>query len=162
MTRPVQSTNVVQVPSNPPVSAKPHEAAQIVPASSDIQARQPTGPATEESASKPVNSVAGAAQISGEQGMTGSFEGEVRNETLGVTAGYEINVREENGGIYGCSAVRTSLSGSGGFHGSVNGSRVVFETEGKKLRIRFIGELQGDEMKGTYTVLSTLDMEDLS
>jgi hypothetical protein len=87
--------------------------------------------------------------------MTGSFEGEVRNETLGVTAGYEITVREENGGIYGCSTVQTPLSGSGGINGSINGSRVVFETEGKKLHVRFIGELQGDEMKGTYTVLST-------
>jgi hypothetical protein len=153
---PDQSANIVQVPSNPPVSAtQPHEAAQIVPPSSDIQKRQPTAPATGESAIKPIKSGAGTAQISGEQGMTGSFEGEVRNETLGVTAGYEITVREENGGIYGCSTVQTPLSGSGGFNGSVNGSRVVFETEGKKLHIRFIGELQGDEMKGTYTVLST-------
>lgn len=153
---PDQSTNTVQVPSNPPISAtQPHEAAQIVPSSSEIQKRQPTGPATGESPIKPIKSEAGTARISGEQGMTGSFEGEVRNETLGVTAGYEITVREENGGIYGCSTVQTPLSGSGGLNGSVNGSRVVFETEGKKLHIRFVGELQGDEMKGTYTVLST-------
>ena|GEM_PF-341398 len=153
---PAQSTNIVQVPFNPPVSAtQPHEAAQIVPPGSDIQKRQPTGPATGESAIKPIKSGAGTAQVSGEQGMTGSFEGEVRNETLGVTAGYEITVREENGGIYGCSTVQTPLSGSGGLNGSVNGSRVVFETEGKKFHVRFIGELQSDEMKGTYTVLST-------
>jgi hypothetical protein len=153
---PDQSTNIVQVPSNPPVSAtQPHEVAQIALSASDIQERQPTGPATGESATEPIKNAAGTVQTGGEQGMTGTFEGEVRNDTLGVTAGYEINVREENGGIYGCSTVQTSLSGSGSINGSVNGSRVVFETDGKKLRIRFIGELQGDEIKGTYTVLST-------
>jgi hypothetical protein len=153
---PGQSTNNVQLSSNPPISAtQPHEAAQVVPLRSDIQKAQPAGPATGESAIKPAKSEAGTAQISGEQGMTGTFDGEVRNESLVVTAGYEITVREENGGIYGCSSVQPPLSGSGGINGSVNGSRVVFETEGKKLHIRFIGELQGDEMKGTYTVLST-------
>jgi hypothetical protein len=153
---PAQPANIVQVPFNPPISAaQPHEAAQIVPSSSEIQKRQPTGPATEESAIKPTKSGAGTAQISGGQGMTGTFEGEVRNETLGVTAGYEITVREENGGLYGCSTVQGPLSGSGGFQGSVNGSRVVFETEGKKFHVRFIGELQGDELEGTYNVLST-------
>jgi len=100
-------------------------------------------------------SVAPTDQPSAGPGMTGSYEGEVRNETLGVSTGYKITVREENGGIYGCTTVQRPLSGSGGFHGSINGSRVVFETVGKKLRIRFIGELQGNEMKGTYTVLST-------
>jgi len=153
---PAQPTSSIQVPSNPAVSAtQPRDAAQIVRSSSDIQKGQLAGSATGESAIKPAKGEAGAAQISGEQGMTGSFEGEVRNETLGVTAGYEITVREENGGIYGCSTVQTPLSGSGGINGSINGSRVVFETEGKKLHVRFIGELQGDEMKGTYTVLST-------
>jgi len=153
---PVQTTNSVQVPSNPPISApQPHEAVQIVPSRSDVQKGQPAGPATGESAIKPAKSEAGTAQISREQGITGTFDGEVRNETLGFTAGCEITVREENGGIYGCSTVQTPLSGSGAINGSVNGSRVVFETEGKKLHIRFIGELQGDEMKGTYTVLST-------
>ncbi len=87
--------------------------------------------------------------------MTGTYQGEVRNESLGVTTHYTIAVRDENGGIYGCTSVQWPLTGSGGFRGSVNGTHVVFETEGKKFRIRFIGELQGDEMKGTYTVLST-------
>jgi hypothetical protein len=153
---PAHPANIVQVPSNPPVSAtQPHESAQIVPSSSEIQTRQPTGPATEEPAIKSTKSGAGTAQISTGQRMTGTFEGEVRNETLGVTAGYEITVREENGGVYGCSTVQSPLSGSGGFQGSVNGSRVVFETEGKKFHVRFIGELEGDELKGTYNVLST-------
>jgi len=153
---PAQPANILQVPSNPPVSAtQPHESAQIVPSSSEIQTRQPTGPATEEPAIKSTKSGAGTAQISTGQRMTGTFEGEVRNETLGVTAGYEITVREENGGVYGCSTVQSPLSGSGGFQGSVNGSRVVFETEGKKFHVRFIGELEGDELKGTYNVLST-------
>jgi len=69
-----QSTSGIQVPSNPPISApQPHEAAQLVPSSADIQKRQPTGPAAGESAIKPTKSEAGTAQISGEQGMTGSF-----------------------------------------------------------------------------------------
>ena len=94
----VQFTNSIQVPSNPPVSAtEPHDVAQIVPSSSDVQKGQPAGPATGESASKPAKSDASTAQISGEQGMTGTFDGEVRNGTLGVTAGYQITVKEEMG-----------------------------------------------------------------
>lgn len=87
--------------------------------------------------------------------LSGSYAGDVANSTLGVSAPFAIDVREENGGIYGCTTVQKPLVGSGGFQGTVNGSKVVFEATGKKLRIRFIGELQGDALKGSYTVLST-------
>jgi hypothetical protein len=87
--------------------------------------------------------------------LSGSYAGEVSNTTLGVSAPFAIDIREENGGIYGCTTVQKPLVGSGGFQGTVNGSKVVFEASGKKLRIRFIGELQGDALKGSYTVLST-------
>ena len=87
--------------------------------------------------------------------LSGSYAGEVANSTLGVSAPFAIDVREENGGIYGCTTVQKPLVGSGGFQGTVNGSKVVFEATGKKLRIRFIGELQGDALKGSYTVFST-------
>ena len=87
--------------------------------------------------------------------LSGSYTGEVTNTTLGLSAPFAIDVREENGGIYGCTTVQKPLAGSGGFQGTVNGSKVVFEASGKKLRIRFIGELQGDALNGSYTVLST-------
>jgi hypothetical protein len=87
--------------------------------------------------------------------LSGSYSGEVTNTTLGVSAPFAIDIREENGGIYGCTTVQKPLVGSGGFQGTVNGSKVVFEATGKKLRIRFIGDLQGDALKGSYTVLST-------
>jgi hypothetical protein len=87
--------------------------------------------------------------------LSGSYAGEVANSTLGVSAPFAIDLREESGGIYGCTTVQKPLAGSGGFQGTVNGSKVVFEATGKKLRIRFIGELQGDALKGSYTVFST-------
>jgi hypothetical protein len=87
--------------------------------------------------------------------LSGSYVGEVTNTTLGVSAPFAVDIREENGGIYGCTTVQKPLSGSGGFQGTVNGSSVIFEAAGKKVRIRFIGELQGDALKGSYTVLST-------
>ena len=87
--------------------------------------------------------------------LSGSYAGEVANATLGLSAPFNLTMREENGGIYGCTTVQKPLVGSGGFQGTVNGSKVVFEATGKRLRIRFIGELQGDALKGSYTVLST-------
>jgi hypothetical protein len=87
--------------------------------------------------------------------LSGSYSGEVTNTTLGVSAPFAIDIREDNGGIYGCTTVQKPLVGSGGFEGTVNGSKVVFEATGKKLRIRFIGELQGDALKGSYTVFPT-------
>jgi len=87
--------------------------------------------------------------------LSGSYAGEVTNTTVGVSAPFAIAIREENDGIYGCITVQRPLVGSGGFQGTVNGSKVVFEATGKTLRIRFIGELQGDALKGSYTVLST-------
>jgi len=87
--------------------------------------------------------------------LSGSYTGEVRNTTLGVSAPFAIEIREENGGIYGCTTVQRPLVGSGGFQGTSNGSKVVFEATGNKLRIRFIGELQGDALRGSYTVFPT-------
>ena len=87
--------------------------------------------------------------------LSGSYAGEVANTALGVSAPFAIAIREENGGIYGCTTVQRPLVGSGGFQGTVNGSKVVFEATGMTLRIIFIGELQGDALKGSYTVLST-------
>lgn len=150
-----QPTNVVQVPPSPPSSAtQPPPDTQIAPIRSDIQKRLPAEPTRGGAPTPPATSEASAAQFKPGEGITGTYEGQVRNETLGVTAGYRISLREENGAIYGCTAVQRPLSGSGGFTGSVNGSRVVFETEGKKFRVRFNGELAGDAMKGTYTVVS--------
>jgi hypothetical protein len=87
--------------------------------------------------------------------LSGSYAGKVTNTTLGVSAPFAMDIREENGGIYGCTAVQKPLQGSGGFQGTVNGSRVVFEATGKKLHIRFVGESGGDALNGSYTVLST-------
>jgi hypothetical protein len=87
--------------------------------------------------------------------LSGSYAGAVANTTTGGSAPFAIDIREENGGIYGCTTVQKPLFGSGGFQGTVNGSKVVFEAAGKKVRIRFIGELQGDALKGSFTVLST-------
>jgi hypothetical protein len=87
--------------------------------------------------------------------LGGSYAGEVTNTTLGVSAPFALEFREESGGIYGCTTVQKPLEGSGGLQGTVNGSKVLFEATGKKLHIRFIGELQGDTLKGSFTVLST-------
>jgi hypothetical protein len=87
--------------------------------------------------------------------LSGSYAGEVTNTTIGVSGPFGIYIREENGGIYGCTSVEKPLVGSGGFQGTVNGSKVVFEATGKTLRIRFVGELQGDALKGSYTVFPT-------
>lgn len=89
--------------------------------------------------------------------VTGSYSGDLRNLTLGRMAKFEITLREEGGGIYGCTTVGKPFQGSGGLYGHVNGVQIAFESMGKKLRIQFTGELQGDEMTGTYTVLSTLE-----
>ncbi len=90
--------------------------------------------------------------------FSGVYSGEVQNTARGAAAKFEILLRQVNGAIYGCSVVERPLAGSGGFRGTVKDSEIAFETEALKNRIQFIGKLQGDEIKGTFTVRGTADV----
>ena len=92
-----------------------------------------------------------------EADFSGTYSGEVGNATRGISAKLEIQLRQVDGAIFGCSIIEQPLAGSGGFRGSITGSDIVFETENRKYRTQFIGKLQKDEIKGTFTVRSMQD-----
>jgi S1-C subfamily serine protease len=90
--------------------------------------------------------------------FNGTYSGDVVNTARGTTAKFEIQLREVQGAIYGCSAVERPLVGSGGFRGTLKGNDIAFEAEGLKNRIQFTGKVQGDEIKGSFSIRSGKDV----
>jgi hypothetical protein len=90
--------------------------------------------------------------------LTGTFAGTVRNETVGKSAHFGIAIREEDGVVYGCIAIQEPLYGSGSLQGSLQGSKISFDSVGysfgARFSIRFEGELRDAVLKGTYEVSS--------
>jgi len=94
----------------------------------------------------------------GDANPTGTFVGLVRNETVGLSAHFGIAIREEEGVVHGCIAIQPPLYGSGSLQGVLQGSKLSFDSVGFSLgaqfSIRFVGELHGAELTGTYEVSS--------
>ena len=83
---------------------------------------------------------------------SGVYSGVVRNIASGIAVHFGVSIREENGTIAGCMLVRPPLYGSGAIRGAVRGTEVSFDDVGPTFILRFRGELQGGEWKGTYAI----------
>lgn len=86
--------------------------------------------------------------------LTGTFVGTVHNLTANLRAKFGLFIKENRNTISGCMAVWKPLYGSGPLSGSVNGTSVQFDVSGPSW-IHFDGELSGNQISGTYQVLSS-------
>ena len=84
---------------------------------------------------------------------TEDFVGTVHNTSVNLTANFGIFIKESNGIISGCMAVRSPLFGSGPLHGSMDQDALRFDVISAAFTIRFTGIRTGRGLSGTYTVL---------
>jgi hypothetical protein len=84
--------------------------------------------------------------------VTGQFGGIVHNEIANLSAGFGIVINDRAGVISGCMGVQRPLFGSGPLTGVVDHSRIFFTVSGAIGKITFMGQRQGTEINGTYTV----------
>jgi hypothetical protein len=84
--------------------------------------------------------------------VTGQFGGIVHNEIANLSAGFGIVINDRAGVISGCMGVQRPLFGSGPLTGVVDHARIFFTVSGASGKITFMGQRQGTEINGTYTV----------
>jgi hypothetical protein len=83
---------------------------------------------------------------------SGSYWGMVRSAPAGLSVRFGIAIRDENGSLNGCMEIQAPLYGSGAIHGTIKGKEISFDAVGPNYALKFRGELQGAELKGTYAV----------
>ena len=96
------------------------------------------------------------AQAARDQSASGngsrSYSGTVRNTTAGISATFEITLREQEAKLSGCAAVHRPLYGSGELRGSRDGAQVSFDVESPSEVIKFTGHQKGPDITGSYDV----------
>lgn len=85
--------------------------------------------------------------------VTGTYAGVVTNFSTAKSASFSIFVRGSTGGaIQGCMVVKLPLMGSGPLRGEADDSKLSFVTTGDFMRIRFDGQRDRNDLRGTYLV----------
>jgi hypothetical protein len=82
----------------------------------------------------------------------GSYFGVVRSAPPGVAVRFGISIRDEGGSLNGCISIHPPLYGSGAISGTVKGTDISFDAVGPNYLLKFRGELQGSDLRGTYAV----------
>jgi hypothetical protein len=89
---------------------------------------------------------------SGDAIQPGSYVGVVRSAPPGVAVRFGISIRDDGGSINGCMSIHPPLYGSGAISGTVKGKEISFDAVGPNYLLKFRGELQGSDLRGTYAV----------
>lgn len=84
--------------------------------------------------------------------LSGQFGGVVNNLTAGVSADFEIAVKDNGGQLSGCMVVKQPLYGTGPLVGVVRGSDVSFTVGSLIGRLIFSGRIENETLRGTYIV----------
>ena len=111
---------------------------------------QPQAGATPDS--KSAAAPAPGASTSSDGIQPGSYFGVVRSAPPGVAVRFGIAIRDDGGSINGCMSLHPPLYGSGAISGTVKGKEISFDAAGPNYVLKFRGELQGSELKGSYAV----------
>jgi hypothetical protein len=83
------------------------------------------------------------------------YQGIVTNESAGMSASFDVTFTlRPDGAISGCMAVHRPLFGSGPLKGTLIGSQLGFEVNVTGMVLDFGGQKDGEEVKGTYLVVS--------
>jgi S1-C subfamily serine protease len=86
--------------------------------------------------------------------ISGTYRGTVHNSTAGMSAKFNIFIKQQAMMLSGCINVQRPLYGSGYLNGTVEGNAVSFLTTAPMFQISFHGKRTGDKITGNYTVLS--------
>jgi TonB family protein len=89
------------------------------------------------------------------ESLTGQFHGVVRNQSLGRSAAFKIEVQDSKGILSGSMVVDPPLFGSGPLNGSVTGSSTTFVVRSSLGILTFRGILGDNKVNGTYKVEHT-------
>ena len=84
--------------------------------------------------------------------MSGQFTGTVLNRTVNQSAQAELALQQSNDLLTGCFAVLRPLFGSGDVTGSVHDGRFEFVAHSPNFDIKFNGQKNGEDLRGTYVV----------
>jgi len=90
---------------------------------------------------------------SGSGSLSGEYEGQVHNSTHELTANIDVVVSREVSAFAGCIAIHRPLYGSGELSGESREAQVTFAVSSLAGIIKFSGQREGEDIKGTYTVL---------
>jgi hypothetical protein len=93
-----------------------------------------------------------SSQITSSPSVAGEYAGSVHNQTAGLSADFEVNVKDAGGILSGSMSVKPPLYGSGPLEGSANGSDVAFTVTSSLGKIAFVGTRIKKRITGTYTV----------
>jgi hypothetical protein len=85
---------------------------------------------------------------------SGEYEGQVHNSTHDLAAKIDVILSARDADTFtGCIAIHRPLYGSGEIHGELRGAQVKFAVSGLAGTIEFSGQREGEDIKGTYSVL---------